>query len=300
MNGRHQHQRQWVTVAVDGSLPARRAVRLAAREAMLRRLPLRIVTATLWPEIQQRPGRDFEPPERRALADVDATLLEAADLATEILPPSRVGTVAAIEPTDSALLYESRFADLIVVGTRGLGAVRHVLLGSVSGKLAAHAACPVLVVPDGVGQDEADTPVLVGVEDAEDSAPALEAAFAEARLHRAPVRALHAVALPLLAGPAAMAPMAYEHIVRPDDATALLQRALAPFRARYPDVAADTTIVEGPAPYELVEAGHTARMLVLAHRRRTGADAVLHGSVTRGVLHHATCPVLVVHPQAET
>lgn len=282
-----------VTVGVDGSLRARRAVRVAAREAALRGVPLRIASATWWPEIQERPSRDFEPPERRALADIDAALLDAADAAADILPRTAIETVAYVEDTVGALTYESRRAAMLVLGSRGLGAIRHAVLGSVSAKLAAQAACPVLVVPDVERELQAGAPVLVGVDGAQHSARALEAAFAEATLHSTSVLALHTFAMPLLAGPAALTPMAYAHLFRPDDEAEVLDRALAGVRSRYPDVPVLSRTVEGAAAHELVDAGRDALMLVLATHGHT--DAMLHGSVTRGVLHHSAAPVLVVH-----
>jgi len=53
------------------------------------------------------------------------------------------GTAAA------ALVEESRGADLLVVGSRGLGGFRGLLLGSVGQQVAHHAACPVVIVPHG-------------------------------------------------------------------------------------------------------------------------------------------------------
>jgi nucleotide-binding universal stress UspA family protein len=52
----------------------------------------------------------------------------------------------------SVLTGEAADADLLVVGSRGLGGFRGLLLGSVSHQCAQHAGCPVLVVPQRSGR----------------------------------------------------------------------------------------------------------------------------------------------------
>ncbi len=61
----------------------------------------------------------------------------------------------------SVLTGEAADADLLVVGSRGLGGFRGLLLGSVSHQCAQHAACPVLVVPPQGGRG--CTPALRGI-----------------------------------------------------------------------------------------------------------------------------------------
>ncbi len=56
------------------------------------------------------------------------------------------------EPAE-VLLRQTDEARLLVVGSRGYGPLRRVLLGSVSSAVVAHAACPVIVVPRGSGKE---------------------------------------------------------------------------------------------------------------------------------------------------
>ena len=48
----------------------------------------------------------------------------------------------------TALLLAAEDADLVVVGARGLGGFRRLMLGSVSAQVTHHAPCPVVVVPE--------------------------------------------------------------------------------------------------------------------------------------------------------
>ena len=77
---------------------------------------------------------------REYLAETASTL--AADVPTE--------PVVAVGAPEQVLADESKTADLVVVGSRGYGPHRAVLLGSVSGRLVRESASPVLVVPRGI------------------------------------------------------------------------------------------------------------------------------------------------------
>jgi nucleotide-binding universal stress UspA family protein len=160
-----QQLRRTVVVGVDGSESALAAVRWAAAEAGRRRLPLRLIHVLRWPEIRHiaDPGLGFHYQEmllrvahEQVSAAIDAAAATAPGLETEQL-------IKAGYPV-SVLEAESRRAQLLVLGHRGLGGVTGLLLGSVTVALAAHAACPVVVIR---GADLADAsaalPVVVGV-----------------------------------------------------------------------------------------------------------------------------------------
>jgi nucleotide-binding universal stress UspA family protein len=134
-----------VVVGVDGSPAARDAVRFAAREAALRKATLVAVTAVELPDyawidpyaVREHPGEGF----------VDQALdrlgLLLAEIGTGDVP---VRTVVSTESPSVALAAQSTGAELLVVGSRGRGGFRGMVLGSVSLQCVLHAHCPVTVV----------------------------------------------------------------------------------------------------------------------------------------------------------
>lgn len=77
---------------------------------------------------------------------------------------------------------------------------------------------------------------------------------------------------------------------------ASLRKDVAPFAARFPDVALSYRVVHSGAAKGLIEISHPARMLVLGSRGHGGFSGMLLGSVSDQCVRHATCPVLVVRP----
>jgi nucleotide-binding universal stress UspA family protein len=139
-----------IVVGVDHSPEAGEALRFAFEEAQLRRAKLRVVHAWLFGYISATGFESSFPVlggERNDLrgavvAALDATLRDVVREAGDVDIERRIveGTPAAV------LVEESRDADLLVVGSRGLGGFSGLLLGSVSQQCAHHAACPVVIV----------------------------------------------------------------------------------------------------------------------------------------------------------
>src|ERR1700690_548882 len=134
-----------IIVGTDGSEDSLRAVEWAAREAMLRQEPLRIVSAPALP-----PGMSGWPGFSESIVGVIGqaarrTLDSAARRAAEIEPGLAVDTELVSGPPARVLLDCAGDASMLVVGSRGAGGFSAMVLGSVSRFVATHAPCPVVV-----------------------------------------------------------------------------------------------------------------------------------------------------------
>jgi len=138
-----------MVVGVDGSEGAAAALEFAAGEAASRGARLRIVS--VWGVPAAAYGGGFAPPLDPAVWD--AFRVGAQEVADDALAsvrklqPSLETEVLVVQgqPAD-VLLEQARDVALIVVGRRGLGGFRSLLLGSVSQQVVQHATCPVVVV----------------------------------------------------------------------------------------------------------------------------------------------------------
>lgn len=135
-----------IVVAVDGSGPAQRALRWALHEGRLRKAAVEVVNAWQPPYIGYYPygGESFDPSfgeaaSRRVIDDA----LAAEDTTGLVAPVTRLSIRG--RPADS-ICDASKGADVLVLGSRGLGGVRRALLGSVATTVTHHASRPVVVV----------------------------------------------------------------------------------------------------------------------------------------------------------
>lgn len=138
-----------IVVGVDGSPGSTRALMWAAAQAARCDASLRIVTAFLAPDLGPE-AYEYGPPskevEAAAAEQARRRAAEAVEQARRVLPADRVSTEVLPGGAAAVLIDQSRQADLLVVGSRGLGGFRGLLLGSVSHECVSHAACPVVVV----------------------------------------------------------------------------------------------------------------------------------------------------------
>lgn len=135
-----------VVVGIDGSRESEAALRFAVDEAKLRGALLRVVCA--WePSAAGYLGEAFSPtPDEFVHAEHHAEDVLRAALQLLQGEPLEVEAVAEEGGPAGVLLEQAAGAELLVVGSRGLGRAKRLMLGSVSHHLAHHASCPVVIV----------------------------------------------------------------------------------------------------------------------------------------------------------
>jgi nucleotide-binding universal stress UspA family protein len=137
-----------IVVGVDGSDNARQALAWALEEARAHGTPLEVVHATVDPHsvvpyTMEELGMRIDAAKARTAAEK-----MIADMLDGVGVPEGIEVEAIIDhgPAANLLVERSKGATLLVVGSRGHGALSGVLLGSVSHQCVHHAHCPVVVV----------------------------------------------------------------------------------------------------------------------------------------------------------
>lgn len=288
-----------VVVGIDGSKDSIGVLDWAATEAVLGNRELEIVHVIESAEPITFPGvrddeRTDEGPHR-----VAADLLTAARHRVLADHPHLVcHTRYEVGRPAEVLRRDSAGAAALVLGRRGLGAVVGLVLGSVTGRLAAGADCPVFVVP-GVPAPAAG-PVVVGIDDSGTAVAAARVALAEARLRGTRLRAVTAFSIPAWAVP--VEPDLVEKLADSERAEARrINRSIIHEAADGgdPGVEVEEVLVEASPPEAILDAATDAVLLVVGSHGRGLAGTLLLGSVSRRVLHDADRPVVVVGPTAD-
>ena len=139
-----------IVVGVDGSHGSVEALKFAIEEARVRGAEVKAVAAWEVPASAYGTGIVSIPVDPNAYKKIaqdalDKSLEEAgaSTAGVSVTPLLHMGHPANV------LVAEARGADLLVVGSRGRGGFKGLLLGSVSQQCAHHAACPVAIIPNG-------------------------------------------------------------------------------------------------------------------------------------------------------
>lgn len=279
-----------IVAAVDGSELALDGVRWAALAAQRENRPLRVVSVVEPPILQYGAAIAMaQAYTDAAKAFAEGALDIARDLIDEVAPGAET-TAEVIEGRPALVLRElSSRAHTMVLGRRGLGGVTGLLLGSVSTDVAAHADCPVVVVPE---NPRGSGPVVVGVDGSPVSSAAIAAAFAQASFLQAPLIAVHTYGGN--AGAAYFDRLHAERQQLTDEAHEALGSQLAGALEDYPDVAVTTVVTTESAAHQVLESAAEAQLIVMGSRGRGGFRGLLLGSTSQAVLQVAPCPVMIV------
>lgn len=280
-----------IIIGMDGSSGAAGALRWALREGDLHGGP---VTATLvWDYLNQHhsdgsttfhPGYDSAAAQE-ALASFVAGAVGERDA-------NRVGLNLVFDLVAHGLVGASTAASLLVVGARGLGGFKELLLGSVSQRCLHGAACPVAIVRTvAADQSHEYRRVVVGVDGSSDSQAALRWAAVEAVRRSAVLRVVHAAQPALVDVPLPDPVRAIDVIHK--EANAVLEQALV--RAALPDtLTVEVKPATGSPAKALLDACVDADLIVLGRAGRGLLGGGGLGAVATQVSHHSRVPAVFV------
>ena len=231
------------------------------------------------------PGPDIE---REARTVID-------DLVARTPAEARGEPIVAQGPAGRILVEVARDADLLVVGTRGRGALADQVLGSVSRYCAAHSPTPVVVVPDNRPVDDPAGLILVGIDGSAGASAALDWAIRHAREDDRVV-AYQAWGIPVITG--------YESIaIDPTVVEAATVEAAAQTsasaceRAGVPTRRVEVRVGEGDARDVLEHLAADADLLVVGRRGQGRLAHAVLGSVTTSLVHRPVTPLAIVPPR---
>lgn len=273
-----------IVVGVDGSEGGDRALRWAAEEARNHRRDLTLVSAIVVPP-KFRMGEAimyYDEIREDAREEADRVLAEARGVARQIAPDAEMHSVPVEADPRDVLIELTKTAETVVVGSRGRGAVRSLLLGSTSVAVVRHAQCPVVVCrPDFEGESLTHHGVVVGVQGNPRSIPTIEHAAELASFRGLPLHVVHSRWLGPLGD-------------TQEDQGIRLAECMAGLGEKYPDVTMTKESVDRAPEDRLVELSKGATAVVIGAHAGGVASEILTGSVATAVVEHARCPVVVV------
>jgi nucleotide-binding universal stress UspA family protein len=265
-----------VVVGVDGSALALAAVRLAAQEAVLRRVPLRVLYAFTWPQ--------FEVPSYADLHhDAETAVKQAVAMATAWAPRTSVSGEVVYGQPAAVLLRESHSAALVVLGRADLAGRSCLPVDSVVLQVAARARSPIVVAHP---TSHATGPILIGVDGSPDSDAALGFAAEEAARQGVELVAVHV-------GQPPPDPPQTDQLGHVGEW--LLDKALNASRKKHPNLVVHQRWIGGDPSRVLVDKSATAQLVVVGARGARGNFRTLLGTVGQALLNHAHSPVAIVH-----
>ncbi|MFG2123986.1 universal stress protein [Streptomyces sp. NPDC048710] len=294
-----------VTVGLDCSPESRAAAEWAAREAVLRGLPLKIVH--VWEPAPELIGQVLVPraetdqywTERVPRESAEGIRLRHPGL--DVTAEQRTGMPADV------LCEAAEAAELLVLGSRAIGGLGGFMVGSVSLSVIARVERPVVLVrageqaadehrmdPAGVPSAAAPfRPVVLGLDTRDPDETLLEFAFDAAARREAPLRIVHGWNPP----PSDPYTLSAGYDLRGSIARSeadVLTEVVRPWLQKFPDVEVTEASRPGHAAPVLVAASRDASLVVVGRRIRTSRLGAHIGHVTHAVLHHVDAPVAVV------
>lgn len=287
----------WV-VGVDGSDDAAHALSWATSHAPGRTTRLQLVAAWLAPSTSSAfagATAGAETFDRNLLADGAQRLVDVAADGIAPIAGIAVEPVIAHGGPSAVLLDAAEHADLLVVGSRGEGGFKRLLLGSTSTQCATHATGPTVVVP-AAAHTEPTADIVVGIDGSHNSIAALRWALCFAQ----PGTRVEALSVwdvsPIAVGadqfffPEAtdLAEERFHHLI---DTVVTNHAGAAELHVK-------RTFMTGTARREIAKRSESTDLLVLGARGHGAIGAALIGSVSTWSLHHASSATVIVPASA--
>lgn len=272
-----------ILVGVTGKGENTAALKFAARQAAAQHAGVTLVHAVP-PVLPSMFVTDdsWEYLARTVVADVEE---EFRAMTGDTIPVDTVG----VEGSPGQVFRDSsKDASLVVLQHRDTSRLYRITTGSTLNAVATHAHCPVVSVPAAAATAERGV-VTAGVHEDGGPGEVLEEAFAQASLYGRSLRVVHAYRLPA----------AYDDLLMHDarwrnEAHAALTAAVDALRARHPDVDVEVGIRHDWPADVLAERARGSDLLVVGRHGKHRLAPTRLGKLTRSLLSHAECPVMVV------
>ena len=289
-----------VVAGLDGSRESLAAADWAAREALRRGLPLRLVHAYegLSSDASELPELDAPRYWARRI------LRGAMDRINEQYPQVSQSADQIARPAAEALVRAGGQAELLVLGSRAFSGFGGFMAGSVALATVAHVKRPVVLVradqtpadervPDAEGRPSAREPyreVVVGVDTTHPCEEVLAFAFESAALRNAPLRVVHTWQPSRLPGPGGEEVNAAAKKAAEQELAAMVR----PWRKKFPTVEVHERVEDGHPAQQLLHSTTEAGLLVVGRKTRPGRIGTHTGPVAHAMMHRVRCPVAIV------
>jgi nucleotide-binding universal stress UspA family protein len=283
-------------IPVDGSPQAEEAVRSVQAFSPPERVLLLYcltIPQMAYPGTGMSVGQDFSAAAEKSLKQEGLRILEKA---AALLPPEcgQISQLLEIGTPASVILSmaQQHAADFILMGSRGLGAIREYVIGSVSYRIAGHAPCPVLLIKAPVVPL---TSILFPVEHPQDAEWAMEF-LSQKPFQNAPrISVLHVVPFTQPVLPVtALLPDSWEKELEAGARRLTQEVADKLSHWDYPV----ECLVERGAPSSIIQEQISQiqpQIVLMGTPNRSPLQRLVQGSITHATLHHASCSVLLVH-----
>ncbi|MFC9555287.1 universal stress protein [Rhodococcus sp. NPDC056960] len=288
-------QHQAIVVGVDGSERAMRAAVWAAAVAERKSVPLRLA------HVLPSPGYHYSEAallfQNEFAQEVEKSAHEILDRAEQHVksayPAVTVSGSTHPGPAGPALAELSSHAEMVVVGSTGVGALEALVTGSTVMQVVNRAHCPVTVFRSEARSPIPDhRPVVVGVDGSELSSLAIATAVEFATFFELPLLAVHGWGAGEYSGRHTALTMVNWAVVE-EEQTVLMAENLAGWREKYPDLQL-TTIIEQANPAELIlDYARDAQLVVIGSHGRNRLAGTFLGSTSQNLLHHVPCPITI-------